>query len=151
MEALLQGVTDLRIIHGKGTSAPLGYTKIPTDLNSGAGGEYIYLAYTKDPSMGTPITAIQCAASSHHHDKACIPPGYTKVDGDLNREAGGKYIYMSFIKDSSAQPITDIDVIVGTERLIWPKKNFIRINQDCNQGAGGKYVYIVYTKSVTID
>ena len=144
MAAYKDGITNLKIIYGKRTSAPSGYTKIPTDLNSGAGGEYIYLAYTRDPSMGTPITAIQCAASSHHHDPACVPPGYTKVDGDLNRGAGGKYIYMSFIRDTSPTPVTEIDVLVGTERLIWPSKDFVRINQDCNQGAEGKYIYIVY-------
>ena len=75
MEALLQGVTNLRIIYGKGYSAPSGYTKIPTDLNSGAGEEYINLAYAKVPMCYLKPGTIM--------DPVCIPPGYTctKVDG----------------------------------------------------------------------
>ncbi|WP_345221346.1 hypothetical protein [Hymenobacter koreensis] len=45
-------ILDLKIV--KGSSANLtalpGYTIIPVDLNKGAGGQYIYLTFTRDPT-----------------------------------------------------------------------------------------------------
>ena len=140
----MAGITDLKVVYGKGATGEEKYTVIPTDLNSGAKGEYVYLAYSKDTSFGEPITAIQVAASGDENDPACIPPGYTKVQGDLSKGARGKYIYVSYVKGTTPNPVTDVEVIVGTKQWIWPKKDYIRINQDCNQGAGGNYVYIVY-------
>ena len=137
-------ITDLRIIYGKAATAPFHYTIIPADLNSGARGEYIWLAYSQHIKNGAPITGIQVSSSKKKNDVTSIPPGYTKVEGDLNRGAGGRYIYLSYTRDPSRPPITAVDVIVGTKDWIAPREGFVRINQDCNEDAKGNFVYICY-------
>ena len=70
-----------------------GFVQIPVDLNRGAGGDTIYLWYTKDPncSVLSAITAVYGNSSSI----AC-PAGFAKINVDLNRGAGGDtdYIYI---------------------------------------------------------
>ena len=137
-------ITGLKILYGKDAQAPPNYTVIPVDLNSEAGGEYIYLAYSTDKNEGLPITAIQVAASGKQDDPDCIPPGYTKVDGDLCKGSGPKYVYMSYVTRTSYESISDISILVGDNHLIWPTKEYVRVNQDLNESAGGKYIYVAY-------
>ena len=146
----MEPITGLKVLFGKDAKAPPNYTIIPVNLNSGtAFGEPIQLAYSRDKSEGLPITAIQVAASGTENDPDCIPPGYTKVEGDLCKGAGPKYVYMSYTVHTSYQPIVDITILSGDHNLIWPHQDYIRIDQDCNERAGGKYIYIAY-KQMTI-
>ncbi len=79
---------------GKGetnTASEGGYI----DLNAKAGGDYIYMYVTRDPSYGAPLTAITV-------DENSSKTGYetaTNNSGsviDLNQEAGGKYLYLHY-------------------------------------------------------
>lgn len=144
--AELEPVTALKIKYGECTDKLDGFCLGgDQDLNEGAGGEYVYLCYSTDPSKGPPITAIQVAASSSKDDCDCIPPGYTKVEGDLNKGAGGKYVYVSYVTGTKAKPVTEITFVTDDSKLIWPRdSDFYRINQDCNEGAGGRYIYMAY-------
>ena len=137
-------ITGLKVLYGRHAQAPPKYTVIPVDLNSGTGGDYIYLAYSRDKSEGLPITAIQVAASSTRDDPKCTPPGYKRVEGDLCKGMGLKYVYVSYITRTSYESVCDICILVGDHHLIWPKKEYVRVDQDCNEGAGGKYIYIAY-------
>lgn len=100
-------ITDIQCIYGDSSSvgdspdlglprAPSGqpYTKLGTDLNMGAGGRYIYACITRDPSAGTPITAIDVISG----DSANIQPHppFRRDDLDLNLGSGGKYIYLVY-------------------------------------------------------
>ena len=76
--------------------------------------------------------------------QTAIQNGYTKVAGDLNKGAGGKYIYVCFTRDSRLPPITRVNVVAGGSRTTYPPVEDIRIDQDCSEGAGGKYIYITY-------
>ena len=138
-------VTGLTVIVGKDSVAPAGYTKIPTDLNSNAGGDYMYLCYTNSPDAGPPLTAIQAAASDSNHssDPTVTPAGYTVIPIDVNQNAGGKYVYISYITGTSAKPICGVDVISGV-RNYWPSQEWIRVDQDLNEKAKGDYVYVCY-------
>jgi hypothetical protein len=42
----VQCIDSLVVIYGKDTQPPAGYTKIPQDLNEGAGGDFIYVCYS---------------------------------------------------------------------------------------------------------
>ncbi len=141
---MVEPITALQIIYGEQTAPPEGFNKKEQDLNMKAGGEYVYLCCSTDRAKGPPITAIQVAASFSKDDPDCIPPGYTKVEGDLNKGAGGKYVYLSYITGTDAKPVTEITFAVGDKHLIWPEKDFYRINQDFNEGAGGCYIYAAY-------
>ena len=70
---------------------------------------------------------------------------YVLVAGDLNKGAAGQYIYMSYTKDSSLPPITNISTVAGGDRYTYPQVQEIRIDQDTNEGARGKYIYICYS------
>ena len=134
-------ITGLDVIYGQDTPPPPGYTKIDVDINKGAGGEYIYLCYSKEP--GEPITSIQVFASDSSDFQ--IQSGYTKIDKDLNKGAGGKYIYMGYSRNKTYLPIAEVGVIQGSDRLVYPPNDqWVRINQDCNEGAGGVYTYVSY-------
>jgi len=136
-------ITGLTVIYGENVVPP-GYTKIPIDLNTGAGGEKVYLCYaTVDTQPGPGIRAIQCAASGTEEDPKCIPPGFTKVPGDLNKGAGGLYVYLSYNTDFNMPYITELSVISG-DKNVWPKEDMYRIDQDANEGTGGPYVYICF-------
>lgn len=64
------------------------------DLNQGAGGKYIYLYYTKDTTVGTPITGLQVLTTSSEEIK---PTDFCETCCDgyvycVNRLEGGKNI-----------------------------------------------------------
>ena len=73
------------------------------DLNKGVGGDTIYMYYTKDPNAGPPITSLDydSSATNNSDSPAQIPCVWlsSSVAGqiaDLNRDAGGDYIYMFY-------------------------------------------------------
>jgi hypothetical protein len=72
------------------------------------------------------------------------PAGFTRINVDLNRNAGGTYIYLCY-KKGLGTPITGLFVTLD----YWSPPTvpvFTRINVDLNQGAGGDYIYLWYTK-----
>ncbi len=79
------------------------------DLNDGAGGVYIYMYVTKDPSFGPALSAIH--ASENEENPANPADGFDKVldfDGnwlDVNEDADGHYIYLSV--ETKAKTITN--------------------------------------------
>jgi hypothetical protein len=86
-------ITDIKIINGKHASAPHGYTKLPQDLNNGAGGKYIYFCYKSETYNHD--RAIKDVTIIHGNNPDINAPyGYHKIDKDLNAGAGGKYIYV---------------------------------------------------------
>lgn len=85
------------------------YTKISTDLNKGADGDYIYLYYTTDPTKGNPIRAMNVynyndntrvysygASSSQIYSSVLNTKGATQ---DLNEGSGGDYIYLEYSRN----------------------------------------------------
>ncbi len=72
--------------------------QLPTDLNNGANGDYIFLYYTKDPTYGSPIQAIDANEKAisildQYHDKIVRFGDHQWYD--VNSRAGGDYIYLS--------------------------------------------------------
>ena len=84
------------------------------------------------------ITVICCSSGTQP------PPGYTKINIDLNQGAGGDYLYLCYKKGVGA-PITGLAVTLNggappTDAV------YTRINIDLNRNAGGDYVWLWYTK-----
>ncbi|MPY52985.1 hypothetical protein [Streptomyces acidicola] len=130
-------VTNITILESN-EPAPPGWIKDPTDLNEGAGGEYLYLAYEKD-GAARPVTDIYFLIGEDQP----VPPGYEKIDVDLNKGAGGKYIYLTFTRGNGA-PFEDLEVISSNDPAANPPSGYRRIDVDLNEGAGGKYIYLCY-------
>lgn len=93
----IKPISEIRVIEGKNTPTPNGYTKINVDLNQGAGGSYLYLCYKRGEFQEAikDITVIQGRSSSIE------PPDkqhYTKVNVDLNKGAGGDFLFFCHSK-----------------------------------------------------
>ena len=71
------------------------------------------------------------------------PAGYTKVNVDLNRNAGGDFIYVCYKKGVGA-PITGLYVTTGYHPPVDQKCTIIPV--DLNRNAGGAYLYLWTTK-----
>ncbi len=95
-------VTFNLVTKGYDNSGTVSSTSI--DLNSDAGGDYIFLYYTTDPNAGPPISSFDYDESSTNNSdsSAQIPVFWLNTGGekgkageaaDLNAGAGGDYIY----------------------------------------------------------
>lgn len=76
-------------------------------------------------------------------------PGWTIINTDLNRDAGGKYIFLCYqngLDDQEA--ISAITFIVNSQAT---PAGYIKIPQDLNEGCGGgtDYIYLCYKKEIT--
>ncbi|XP_049446196.1 uncharacterized protein LOC125897147 isoform X2 [Epinephelus fuscoguttatus] len=119
-----------------------GFEKIPTDLNKGAFGKYIYIWYKKE-SCDAPITRIQF---TFRDDMAAglITAGYTKIPKDLNAGAKGDAIYLWYLQGSTEHdyPIVDIEVTVSAASEA-PKfgLGLERLALDLNRGNKGDWIH----------
>ncbi len=106
-----EGITYLVAdFYGKKKSNDIKYndwnmTIIPTDLNKGARGKYIYLYYTKNPKANDePITAIKYQRDEQFEygngdgweAVLCVDDGDPM---DFNKGAGGSFIYLWYNRD----------------------------------------------------
>ncbi|WP_055692880.1 hypothetical protein [Streptomyces prasinopilosus] len=73
------------------------------------------------------------------------PPGWEKIDVDLNEGADGEYLYFAYEGDGSKQPITDIYFLIGREQPT--PSGYEKINVDLNKGADGAYIYATFTRA----
>ena len=135
----MSAITDLYVVYND-ASPPPGYQKINIDISKGAGGEYVYLCYSRSTNE-KPITNIQVFVGSKKQH------GYKVIDRDLNKGSGGAYLYVGYSRNPSFKPITEVNILQGSERNIYPSSDdWVRVDQDCNEGAGGTYTYVVYKK-----
>lgn len=94
------------VIQGQDGYIPEGWVKLPQDLNAGAGGDDIFLCYKKVKQPQNPIRRLLVTINNQE-----IPDDFEVVknlgwDGiqDLNRHAGGAFIWLSFSRE---QPRND--------------------------------------------
>lgn len=152
------------------------------DPGDGGGGTYT-------PPTITPVSSVGIGGAGAIYDLKVIKgssssigtsdlPGYYKIPVDLNKGAGGKYIYLCFTRESNkvqgssdwvgtytmgrTVPVRAIDVIsqtIGTTPKFHPSyKPGIEVKDalgfhipDLNDGAGGKYIYAYQQKGAEQD
>lgn len=126
------------------------------DLNSKAGGNYIYLGYktTTDPAMALTGICANYFSNASSSDITYKDSKYTIIPTDLNKGAGGKFIYLYYTSDSKAgKPITGIQ---------WQQNNSFQLKtadgyevvrcttdgggMDFNKSVGGDYIYLWFTR-----
>ncbi|MFB8240215.1 hypothetical protein ACFC58_27080 [Kitasatospora purpeofusca] len=100
-------VTGLRVLVND-EKPPAGYQKLPVDLNKGVKNEKTALFLAVSRADGVPITDL--AVISWADPDIRIPPkeGYRRVqangaDIDLNRDAGGDYIFLDYRPATKSQ------------------------------------------------
>ena len=154
-------ITDLYILLSDVSSAapPWMYTKINVDLNEGAGGKWIFLCYTKESGQ-SPIRDMKLWAGGRDPSPRINSPwtvvtnsdGYGYPGADLNKGAGGDWIYLYENRSTSCgAPIKSIAIISTSSSSYSPCCGWTIVNRiggkvDVNKGAGGKYIYILYKK-----
>ena len=71
-------------------------------------------------------------------------PGWKMIDVDLNKGAGGDYIYMHVLYGWTTTPITDLGVAyVENGRMNYPALSWYElINVNLNRNAGGSMLYL---------
>lgn len=114
------------------TTTPYGYYQNPVDLNSDAGGEFIYLV-TRGSRELAPLTVIQ----GNNPEITCPTSHPNKLNTDLNQEARGDFIYFCV----NADGLERTKVIAGNNNASCGA-GWTRINQDLNENAGGAFVYL---------
>lgn len=135
-------ISDITILVGDNDRivAPAGWRRMDQDLNEGAGGRFIYLAY-RESETGPFITDITFVVSDSA--SAATPAGYERLAEDLNQGAGGKFIYLCLRRDDGPMPITDLGL--GSTARPLPRgdsPHYTMIPQDLNEGARGRYIYL---------
>lgn len=98
---LSKKITDVRVISNSSNNTdpnPKGYTVIKSDLNAKAGGHYIYLQYKTDNQEMVPgIYALRTKENTTPFSDDWKPVvDQNNETADLNKRAGGKYIYMYY-------------------------------------------------------
>lgn len=74
-----------------------GWTRIDLDVNMKSGGDYVWLYYAKTPG-GPKMSRLKGAyGSSESSAFGDFNDGDTVHRFDLNKDSGGKYIYMGYI------------------------------------------------------
>ena len=84
------------------------------------------------------------------YDKETPPPGYRKINQDLNQGAGGSSIYLCYKNSSSEQPITGLNVLASLLPDFAIQNGYTKVEGDLNKGAGVKYIYVCYTKDQSL-
>lgn len=100
--------------------------------------------------MQLAVTDVRVISSNTYSEQP--PYGFTKIDFDLNRNAGGRYIFVCQKQEKipvarrqgDPQPITAID-IVGDDDWRSIPHGYVRINQDLNEGAGGSFIFLCFS------
>lgn len=83
-------------------------------------------------------------------DGASVKSGYTKIDVDLNKGAGGEYIYLCYrMEDNPREAVDDIIILTGKNPRV-PQGYTLR-NVDLNKGAGGEYLYLCFRQKLAGD
>lgn len=139
-------------------SCPEGYILVDKDLNKGAGGDFIYICY----KLGSKAEAYRSFAMEISKDS--LNPGvhvikhqghelpYYRQNHDLNKGAGGSFIYFNVTKEGKTaySPVKRMDVVYDNEQLSkeWSAVCWMGTGEaaDCNKTVHGSYIYIMYKR-----
>ncbi len=146
----------------KNTLTSGGYTLIDKDLNAGAGGNYIYMGYktTTEPLKALRDIKFYVADEAESWSSTSITVNgkectYTRVgDVDLNKGAGGHYIYAYTCHDENAGP--PIKAISFGSSSTSQYKVATTLGSpyrpaELNADAGGEYIYCYLSTVTPID
>jgi len=159
-------ILDLIILEGASAANPYTdrvtdrvYYRLNYDLNRGCGGDtpYIWIYYLPgiENDTITPIAEVATIDESDGERLSNLPDGFVKIAHDLNRGAGGDYIYLAYRRRSSYDDklVTGLRVnnaySMGTSA--YSQWNVVTANytsatpQDLNEGAGGDDIFLYFT------
>ncbi|KAK9703123.1 Phosphatase dcr2 [Basidiobolus ranarum] len=78
---------------------------------------------------------------------ACeLPAPWHRIPLDLNKGAGGKYVYLHYRKEDSAKPVTNIIVLKDTDAV---PSGYQKVAININEGTSKPKRYLAYTNTLT--
>ena len=159
-----QFFTDVTLLGGsetetdnlKTTYREQGWTVLVKDLNAGAEGDYIFLAYKKNTvsNASSFITDFYIKSGSGAPDSfesdgrtyKLVPyvggTNFVNSKGDLNRGAGGDYIHLYYTTESFPDRMTVTNIYFNNTQSGAVGKDGGSTGYDLNSGAGGDYIYM---------
>lgn len=173
-------IRDLIVVGGSSDGAaraacPAGWTRVPVDLNQGAGGRWIYLCYS---TAGTraPVVGLALSFSNDSTSTNAGPAVATRLDVDLNAGAGGDWIFLWYTRKgadlstlptglrpyfSTTDSILEMTAVASdTPGVALPGWTQVRgyrarppweaVDPDVNRGAGGRYVYLYFRRQIPL-
>ncbi|OQA08781.1 MAG: hypothetical protein BWY65_01359 [Firmicutes bacterium ADurb.Bin373] len=156
-------VTDIVFVTDKNewnarSKCPAGYQLINADLNSGAGGDFIYLCYKLGENISEAYTDffMEYTVKAKNPDTKLLTHNsnnvnYTRIGTDLNKGAGGDFIYLWATRANTLPAVTNVAVAFdnpGSVNPDWPSVYWQNTKSpaDVNKSVKGKYIYIKYTR-----
>lgn len=153
-------ITNILVVSNKNkevakSCCPPGYLLIDTDLNKDSGGDYIYFCIQRGKRENA-ITNIVCEVPPGKMDEATfvdvhngVKASYVRTGTDLNKGAGGKYLYLMYTRDPRYKPIRVMTVYMDGESISeeWNGRMcYLNTTQtaDLNWDAKGRYIYVGY-------
>ncbi|MCB2410265.1 hypothetical protein [Hymenobacter lucidus] len=154
-------ILDLKLVTDSNSSWLYpGHIRLNSDLNKGAGGDYIYLTFTRQGDYGSsPLTRVSILTRSFGQPGSWPdqhqPIWYGQYNAttntfntydsqlDLNSGAGGDYIFAYAARETSfGAPIREVGVLSSRNQAQQPPAGWERVGVDLNKGAGGDYIYV---------
>ncbi|KAK9963853.1 hypothetical protein ABG768_007014 [Culter alburnus] len=128
--------------------ADAGYEVVNRDLNAGVAGDYIFLWYFYGSTeYDIPIVDLTVSKDANE-EPVLLKDGWEKLGCDLNRNAGGNFIYL-WVKREKTSYIQEIAATVdfSSDKHMF-ELGFTRVCEDTNRGAGGQnYVFLWYRRT----
>ncbi|WP_303859643.1 MAC/perforin domain-containing protein [Alkalibaculum bacchi] len=149
-------VVDGSTVEGAKKLVPKGYKYVYLnfdgeeilDANKGLK-HYILIAYQTTKFRNGAITDIKVDLGENTTHK-----GYTKIDEDLNKKVGGKYVYLYYKKATMDEAVNPETKFIHEIRGQYNKINSLpagwsqpSTTKDLNSGANGKFIYLMIRKS----
>ena len=142
-----------------------GWTQLPTDLNEGAGGQYVYLLYKTgtDPERAIKDLYLRCGTGfgSDNRPETLTHEGLTYTiaaydgdnhiksnKGDLNSGAtGSEDINLYYTREGSSAPLTRL--WFDGEEAGCVGRNGTTTACDLNKGAGGDFIFLHISRELS--
>ncbi|KAK9963816.1 hypothetical protein ABG768_006978 [Culter alburnus] len=128
--------------------ADAGYEQVKKDLNAGVSdADNIFLWYFYGSTeYDMPIVDLKVTKGAKE-EPVLLKDGWERLGCDLNRNAGGNYIYlwMKREKTSYIQEITATVDFTNDKQMF--DEGFTRVCEDTNRNAGGNYVFLWYRRT----
>ena len=93
------------------------------------------------------ISDIKIIVSGSGNYEPLVDFGYNVLPHDLNRDAGGNYVYVQYKEEPEGQEAIDsLGFLVNGQ--VTPE-NWVKLPEDLNSGVGGSpYIYLSYDKTI---
>lgn len=147
----VEPITSLTVVAGSkaDTPCPRGYTKLPQDLNHGAGGDYVYVCITRGAApgrFGLPLTGLT-ATNSYLATNDC-PAGSVRISQDCSAGAGGEYVYWC-VERWGSKAVTDLTFVSGSETCN-ATAGYTKLPTNFNVGTLGKPIYACIQQACSV-